>query len=71
MIIMILSKDRVFDEYMFKLRLESAFIVIIGMAVLLILLQIFNRDFTLTASYFFEVQAFAYFIVLTIKKKYR
>lgn len=71
LIILTLSRDRIFDEYMIKLRLESAFYVIIGMSVLLILLQLIEQGYTLTASYFFEIQVLVYFIILTIKKKIR
>ena len=69
LLIYLLAKDRVFDEYMLKLRMESAFIVVFVTLFLLTAIHLLKGGWMVNAAYFFEVQVFSYLIIHSIRKR--
>ncbi len=69
LLIYILAKDRIFDEYMIKLRMESAFITVVVTLLLINFLQILKGSWVVNASYFFELQVFSFLIIHAIRKR--
>ena len=69
LLVYILAKDRIFDEYMIKLRMESAFITVVVTLLLINFLQILKGSWVVNASYFFELQVFSFLIIHAIRKR--
>ncbi|MFV0265629.1 MAG: hypothetical protein ACK5HT_00685 [Draconibacterium sp.] len=69
LLLYILSKNRREDEFIQKLRYESAFLVFTLSILIVLIIYAFNNDFKLSPSDFLSMQMIAYLIVRSIKKK--
>ena len=67
LLVVILSKSKKEDEYVLKLRYESAFIVLIATIVVFIVVYGFNPDFKIQPGIFILIQMLAYLIVRYVK----
>ena len=63
-----LSKDKVFDEYMIKMRLESMYIVFFGTMLFILLRIIVNNDWKMSAGYLFEAQIIGFLLLNKVRK---
>ena len=63
-----LSKDKVFDELMIKLRLESLYLVFFGTLVFIFIRILIGGDWEMSASYLFEAQVIFYLVINKIRK---
>lgn len=69
LLIYLLSKEKIEDDYINKLRLESYYVTsILGIAISMIL-YMFSSQLKLTIDYFFVLFIFTYLIVFAIKKR--
>ncbi len=69
LLIYILSKNKREDEFIRKLRYESAFIVFVLTISIVLVWHIFNPEFELSPSTFLALQMFAYLIIRSVKQK--
>ena len=65
----ILSKNKIEDEFIQKLRYESAFFVFTLSILILLIIYAFNDDFKVSPSDFLSLQMIAYLIVRSVKRK--
>ncbi|WKV10951.1 hypothetical protein [Marivirga harenae] len=63
-----LAKDKVFDEYMIKLRLESMYIVFFGTLIYILLRIFLSSDWQMSASFLFEAQVLVFLLVNKVRK---
>lgn len=68
LLIYILSKNKIEDEFAQKMRFESAFIVFILTISVVLVWHIFNPEFELSPSTFLAMQMFAYLIIRSVKR---
>ena len=67
LLVVILSKSKTEDEYVLKLRYESAFIVLIATIIVFIVVYGFNPGFKIRPGIFILIQMLAYLIVRSVK----
>lgn len=65
----VLAKNKNEDEFMQKLRYESAFLVMAFSITILLIVYIINSDFTANLPDLLELQMIAYLIVRFVKRK--
>lgn len=63
-----LAKDKVFDEYMIKLRLESMYLIFFGTMLYILFRILFYSDWQMSAGYLFEVQIIAFLLLNKVRK---
>jgi hypothetical protein len=64
-----LSKDKTFDEYIQRLRLETlSYIFFVTLVYILIRITI-EREWEMSAAYLFEVQVYMFLIINKVRKK--
>ena len=68
-LIYILSKEKIEDDYIQKLRLDSFQLTAIIGLVISILLYYFSKDMKLTLDYFIYLSTWCYLIMFFIKKR--
>ncbi len=68
-LIYMLSKEKVEDDYINKLRLESYQLTAIIGLIISILLYVFSKDLKLTLDYFIYLYLWFYIIIFSIKKR--
>ena len=69
MLIYMLSKEKIEDDYISKLRLESYQITAIVGLLISILLYAFSKDIKLTLDYFISIFMMFYLVTFFIKKR--
>ncbi len=62
-LIYVFAKDKVFDEFMFKLRLESLFLVFFGTILFFSFQVYFKPELKIEADYLFDIQVLSYFFI--------
>lgn len=62
------SRDKVFDEFIYKIRLESVYMIFFGTLIFILGRKIIQGDWDMTASYLFEVQILLYLLINKIRK---
>ena len=68
MILYALSKDKVFDELMIKIRHESMYMVFFGSLIFILIGLIINIDWKMSASYIIEAQMICFLIINKVRK---
>lgn len=68
LLIYALSKDKVFDEFLVRLRLESLYLVFFGTLIFILVRMIIGGDWEMSASYLFEAQVIFYLIINKVRK---
>lgn len=63
-----LSRDRVFDEFILKLRMESIAIVFFGSLLFVMVRLIFDASWEMDAAYLLEAQLIFYLIINKARK---
>ncbi len=69
LLIYILSKNKIEDEFAQKIRFESAFLCLILTIAIVLIIDIINPEFELSPSTFLAMQMFAYLIIRSVKRK--
>lgn len=69
MLIYLLSKEKIEDDYINKLRLESYQLTSFTGLAITILLYVFSKDITLTLDYFIILFLATYLIIFALKKR--
>ena len=69
LLIYLMAKDRVFDEYMLKLKLESAFMVVMITLSIITIIEFGKGNWIVNAGYFFEIQVYAFLVLNAIRKR--
>ncbi len=64
------SKDKIIDEFMIYRRLESMYITFLASLVFIFLRLLFNIDWQIDASYFFETQILLFLIINKCRKHF-
>ncbi|RIJ49484.1 hypothetical protein D1614_08065 [Maribellus luteus] len=70
LLIYVLSKNKREDEFMQKLRYESAFLVMVLSLTVILIFYGFNPDFKLDPSTLLSLQMIAYLIIRALKRKF-
>ena len=62
------SRDKVFDEFIYKIRLESVYMIFFGSLIFILGRKIIQGDWEMSASYLFEAQIVLYLLINKIRK---
>jgi|AntRauTorckE6833_2_1112554.scaffolds.fasta_scaffold126343_1 hypothetical protein len=62
------ARDKVFDEFIYKIRLESIYLVFFGSLLFILIRKVIEGDWEMSASYFFEVQIVIYLVINKFRK---
>jgi hypothetical protein len=62
------SKDKIFDEFIYKIRLESVCMIFFGSLFFILGRKIIQGDWEMSASYLFEAQIILYLLINKIRK---
>ena len=62
------AKDRVFDEFIAQVRMESVYLVFFGSLIFILFRLLIKSDWEMSAVYLFEVQVLVYFVINKIRK---
>ncbi|MEL7002151.1 MAG: hypothetical protein AAFN93_05365 [Bacteroidota bacterium] len=63
-----LSKDKVFDEFMIKIRLESMYMIFFATLVFILAKIIISNEWEMSAALLFEIQVVSFLILNKIRK---
>jgi len=69
LLIYILAKNKMEDEFMQKLRYESAFLVMVLSLFIVLIIYLFNENFKIDPSTFLSLQMIGYLLVRLFKRK--
>lgn len=62
------ARDKVFDEFIYKIRLESVYMIFFGSLFFILGRKIIQDDWDMSASYLFEAQIIFYLLINKIRK---
>ncbi len=64
-----LAKDKIFDEFMLQIRLETMYIVFFVTLIVLVIILLINEEWKMSPSYFFEAQIVLFLVINKIRKQ--
>jgi len=62
------ARDKVFDEFIYKIRLETVYLIFFGSLFFILGRKIIQGDWEMSASYLFEAQIILYLLINKIRK---
>ncbi|ADR23737.1 hypothetical protein MATR_24070 [Marivirga tractuosa] len=62
------ARDKIFDEFIYKIRLESVYLVFFGSLIFILGRKVIQGDWEMSASYLFEAQILLYLLINKIRK---
>jgi hypothetical protein len=62
------ARDKVFDEFIYKIRLESVYLVFFGSLFFILGRKVIQGDWEISASYLFESQIILYLLINKVRK---
>ena len=57
------ARDKVFDEFIYKIRLETVYLIFFGSLFFILGRKIIQGDWEMSASYLFEAQIILYLLI--------